>query len=216
MDSHTEDNEMKNVTLAVGFALSFAIGAHAQVPAQGPICIKPEQIERVEVLKGARAQQEYGIRDGESVIIFTTKVSGAGGTFRDCPAGDDQLERLFFPPELVMSNQDAIGLTTGQRSEIQTAVKIAQASFVDTQFKLRSEMERLKALLGSTPTDESKVLEQIDRVLAMEREMKRAQLSLMIRIKNQLSDQQRAMLSKIRGDQGGDAVSPGRGRGRPQ
>src|SRR5262245_6280072 len=127
---------MKNVTLAVGFALSLAIRAPAQVPTQGPICIKPEQIERVEVLKGARAAQEYGIRDGEAIIIFTTKVAALNGTFRDCPPGDDQLGRLFFPPELVMSNQDAIGLTSGQRSDIQAAMKIAQASFVDAQFKL--------------------------------------------------------------------------------
>src|SRR4029450_10815860 len=122
----------------------------------------------------------------------------------------------FFPPELVMSNQDAIGLTSGQRSTIQNAMKDAQGSFVDAQFKLSPEMERLKAPLGSTPTDEGKVLEQIDRVLSVEREVKRAQLSLMIRIKNQLSDQQRAMLAKLRGDQPGGAVSPGSGRGRPE
>ena len=125
----------------------------------------------MEVLKGVRAAREYGTREGESIIILTTKVPAAGKLFRDCPGGDDQLDRLFFPPELVMSNQDAIGLTSGQRSEIQTAMKIAQASFVDTQFKLRSELEKLKALLASTPTEESKVLEQIDRVLAMEREI---------------------------------------------
>src|SRR5262245_2039055 len=99
MDSHTEDNEMKNVTLAVGFALSFAVSVRAQspIPMQGPVCIKPEFLESVEVLKGLRAQQEYGIRDGESIVTFRVKVTAGGGSFRDCPAGDDQLERLFFP-----------------------------------------------------------------------------------------------------------------------
>ena len=207
---------MKTMTLAVGFAFSLAFNARAQVPTQGPICIKPEQLERVEVLKGMRAAQEYGTREGEAIIILTTKIAANGAPFRDCPGADDQLGRLFFPPELVMSNQEAIGLTAGQRTTIQNAMKDAQGSFVDAQFKLRSEMEKLKALLASTPTDEGKVLEQIDRVLSIEREVKRAQLSLMIRIKNQLSDQQRAMLSKLRGDQSDEAVSPGRGRGRPE
>jgi hypothetical protein len=207
---------MKSVTLTVGLALSLAFSGRAQLPTQGPICIKPEQIERIEVLKGARAVQEYGIREGEGIIIITTKVPGTGEAFRDCPNGDDQLGRLFFPPELVMSNQDAIGLTSGQRGTIQNAMKDAQGSFVDAQFKLSSEMERLKALLGSTPTDEGKVLEQIDRVLSVEREVKRAQLSLMIRIKNQLSDQQRATLARLRGGQPGGAVTPGSGRGRPE
>ena len=207
---------MKTVTLAVGFALSLAFNARAQVPTQGPICIKPEQLERVEVLKGMRAAQEYGTREGEAIIILTTKVAANGASFRDCPGADDQLGRLFFPPELVMSNQEAIGLTAGQRTTIQSAMKDAQGSFVDAQFKLRSEMEKLKALLASTPTYEGTELEQIDRVLSLAREVNRAQLSLMIRIKNQLSDQQRAMLSKLRGGQSDEAVSPGRGRGRPE
>lgn len=207
---------MKKLSLAVAFAFSLANNARAQVPTQGPVCFKAEQLERVEVLKGQRVMQEYGTREGEGIVIFTVKIPGTGGSFRDCPASDDQLGRLFFPPELVMSNQDAIGLTTAQRSAVQNAMKDAQGTFVDAQFKLSGEMEKLKALLGSTPTDEAKVLEQIDRVLSLEREVKRAQLSLMIRIKNQLSDQQRAMLMKLRGEQSAEAVSPGRGRGRPE
>jgi hypothetical protein len=48
--------------------------------------------------------------------------------------------------------------------------------------------------------DEPKVLEQIDRVLSVERDVKRAQLSLMMKIKNELSEDQKSKLSKIRGD----------------
>jgi hypothetical protein len=42
------------------------------------------------------------------------------------------------------------------------------------------------------------VLEQVDRVLAAEREVKRTQLALMIRIKNTLTEQQQSALDKLR------------------
>ena len=209
---------MKKVTIAMGLALSLAHSARAQVRSQETICIRPENVESVEVLKGARAQQQYGIKDGEGVVIITTKVgTGITNTLRDCPPpGDDQLARFFFPPELVMMHQAAINLSPPQRSAIQDAVKEAQGKFVDAQFKVSTEVERLKDLLEASPTDEARVLEQIDRVLTLEREVKRAQLSLMIRIKNQLSEQQKMTLAKLRLDGGAEAVSPPRGRGRPE
>jgi hypothetical protein len=46
--------------------------------------------------------------------------------------------------------------------------------------------------------DETQVLEQADRILALEREIKKAQISLMVRIKNTLSAAQQAKLAEIR------------------
>jgi hypothetical protein len=46
--------------------------------------------------------------------------------------------------------------------------------------------------------DEAKVLEQVDRVLGVERDVKRAQLSLMIRIKNLLTQRQQEQLGALR------------------
>ena len=63
---------------------------------------------------------------------------------------------------------------------------------------LSSEVEKLQSLLQPASVDESKVLDQVDRVLAVEREVKRAQLSLMIRIKNMLTQQQQAQLGVLR------------------
>ena len=46
--------------------------------------------------------------------------------------------------------------------------------------------------------DEVKTLEQVDLVLSLEREVKRAQIALVVRIKNQLTEQQQAQLAKLR------------------
>jgi Heavy-metal resistance len=114
------------------------------------------------------------------------------------PPGGDPLARYLFPPELVMANQQAINLTDRQRSSLQQAMKDAQGKFIDLQFRMSSEVENLQRLIQPASVDESKVLEQVDRVLSVEREVKRAQLSLMIRIKNMLTQQQQAQLGVLR------------------
>jgi hypothetical protein len=120
----------------------------------------------------------------------------------DCGAAEapegDPLARYLFPPELVMAHQQAINLTDRQRSAIQDAIKEAQGKFLDVQFKMSAEAEKLQRLIQGTAVDEAKVLEQIDRVLTLERDVKRAQLTVMIRIKNQLTEQQQAMLGQLR------------------
>ena len=59
-------------------------------------------------------------------------------------------------------------------------------------------MEILASLLEQEPTDEAAVMEHLDEVLDAEREVKRTQLTLMIRIKNELNAEQRASLSELR------------------
>jgi TonB-dependent SusC/RagA subfamily outer membrane receptor len=188
--------------------LGLLVCAASTAPAQRYICINEEDIERVEVLKGARAVQQYGIQAGEGVIIITTKVgTGMQPSFR-CPksaGGEDELSTKLYPPDLVMKNQKAIGLTDVQRDKIEQVVKDVQGKFVESQFKMSGEIERLKQLIEQTSVDEPKVLEQIDRVLNVERDVKRAQLSLMMKIKNQLSEDQKVKLSKLRGD---EAIEP--------
>jgi Spy/CpxP family protein refolding chaperone len=63
---------------------------------------------------------------------------------------------------------------------------------------MSGEGERLQRLLQGTTIDESKLLEQVDRVLTAEREIKHTQLTLMARIKNQLTEQQQTQLKQLR------------------
>jgi Spy/CpxP family protein refolding chaperone len=109
------------------------------------------------------------------------------------------MDNAFFPPELVMQNQDAIGLQDPQRASIQKAVLTAQAATLDIQFKMALENEKLMRLVQAAAPDEAQVLEQVDRVLSLEREMKRAQIALLVRIKDQLTPAQQAKLNELRG-----------------
>ena len=111
--------------------------------------------------------------------------------------GADDWGRNFFPPELVMRWQSEIGLQDAQRTSLTSALQQAQAKFMDLQWKLSAEGEKMGRLLQGTQVDETKVLEEVDRILALEREIKRTQISLMVRIKNTLTPEQQAKLSKL-------------------
>ena len=110
------------------------------------------------------------------------------------------MAKYFFSPDLIMSHQPAINLTETQRTSLSALTVDAQKSFVPAQFKIAAEMDRLQSLIGASPVDEGKVLDEVDRVLALEREIKRAQLTLMVRAKNLLTQQQQDALAKLRSD----------------
>jgi hypothetical protein len=59
-------------------------------------------------------------------------------------------------------------------------------------------MEGLTGLLKQSKADEAQVAAQLDKVLASERDIKRAQISLLVRIKNNLTDDQQRRLRALR------------------
>jgi TonB-dependent SusC/RagA subfamily outer membrane receptor len=206
---------MKNITLALGLALCVTSVAAAQRGARGsgpgdaakPLCINPEDIEQIEILKGPAAVAAYGGTAANGVILIRTRIPSTQVLSNPCnqaASADDPFARYLFPPELVMSNQQTIGLTDRQRSTIQDAMREAQGKFVDLQFKMSGEGERLQRLMQGTSIDEARLLEQVDRVLTVERDIKHTQLTLMARIKNQLTEQQQMELRQL-----AKAASPG-------
>jgi hypothetical protein len=98
----------------------------------------------------------------------------------------------------VMAHQQEIALSDAQRAAIQKAMKEAQGTLIDKQFAMTLEVEKLQHLLDVPSPDEGKVIEQVDRVLAIEKEVKHAQLSLMVKIKDSLSEQQQTTLARLR------------------
>ncbi len=127
--------------------------------------------------------------------------AAAGGPKPDWtapPPAADPLARFLYPPELIMAHQEALGLTDKQRSAIEDAVKDTQGKVFDLQFKMSAEVEKLQRLIQAPSPDEPKVLDEVSRVLTLERDMKVAQMTLMVRIKSQLTERQQAQLDQLR------------------
>jgi Spy/CpxP family protein refolding chaperone len=111
---------------------------------------------------------------------------------------DDPIAQTLFPPELVMKYRTEINLDEGQSRAIKETIQKAQTKFLDMQWDMQSEAEKLIRLLQARPVDEAAVLAQVDQVLNREREIKKAQISLLIHIKNLLSEAQQNKLNELR------------------
>jgi Spy/CpxP family protein refolding chaperone len=111
----------------------------------------------------------------------------------------DPIGQELFPPELVMQHHQEINLTDAQSKSIKDEIQRAQAKFLDMQWDAQSETEKLTQLLKARPVDETAVLAQVDKVLDRERTIKKTQLSLLVRIKNVLTEEQQKKLMELRG-----------------
>ena len=125
---------MKHHAILIGLSLGLSLGlshvAHSQAPAR----------VRTVSAKPCPAPAPLFVVDG---VVQP-----------DCPSpavenapGDDPLARFLFPPELVMAHQQEISLTDRQRSGIQEAMKDAQGRFIDAQFKMSGEVEKMQRLI---------------------------------------------------------------------
>ena len=112
--------------------------------------------------------------------------------------GDDPIGRYLVPPELVMTYSSQLGLTDKQRTTIKNEIQKTQARFLELQWDLQEASGRMSQLLQQAPVDEAKVLETADKVMALEREIKRAQLGMLVRIKNSLTPEQIAKIESLR------------------
>ena len=114
------------------------------------------------------------------------------------PPQQDPIAEHLVPPDLIMAHQEELGLQEKQKTAIKSEVLKAQPKFLESQWQLGEETQKMIALLRATPIDEAKVLEQADRIMALEREVKRTHLTLLIRLKNLLTPEQRKTLEQIR------------------
>ncbi|HXO37213.1 MAG TPA: periplasmic heavy metal sensor [Candidatus Acidoferrum sp.] len=111
---------------------------------------------------------------------------------------DDPIAQALFPPELIMKYRQEINLDEGQSKAMKEAIQKAQTKFLDMQWDMQSEAEKLIKLLKARPVDESAVMAQMDQVLNRERDIKKAQISLLVHLKNLLSEPQQNKLTDLR------------------
>jgi Spy/CpxP family protein refolding chaperone len=126
----------------------------------------------------------------------------AAGAARGQQPDQDPIGQSFFAPELVIQHQEAIGLNEEQKTYFKTEIRQAQLKFTELQWKLQDEMEKLISLVKQPRVEEPEALAQLEKVLAVEREIKRAQVTLLVRIKNKLTPEQQAKLLEIRSKSG--------------
>ncbi|MFI5379269.1 MAG: Spy/CpxP family protein refolding chaperone [Tepidisphaerales bacterium] len=109
------------------------------------------------------------------------------------PIGDN-----LIPPELLMKHQEELGLTAEQKQFMVEQVQQAQATLQELQPQMKKETEALAALLKADPADEQKVLDQLDKLLDVERQVRRTQMTLSLSIRSKLTAEQLAKAKEIK------------------
>lgn len=113
-------------------------------------------------------------------------------------AQEDPFADAFFPPELVMQNQQVLALTSEQKALLRSEVQKAQTRFTDLQWQIQDEMQRLTAVAREASPSEEKILTQLDKVLNLEREIKRTHIGLVVRMKRALTPDQQRKLQELK------------------
>ncbi len=114
------------------------------------------------------------------------------------PSANDMIVEHFFTPELLKQCSKVIGLTEEQKAYVQSEVQRNQERVTDLQAQIRKEAEALVPLVSPPQVDEQKVLAQSEKIRSLEGEIKRAQFTLLIRIKNKLTPDQQAALKELK------------------
>ena len=124
------------------------------------------------------------------------------------PNPPDPLAHLMFPPDMILGHARELNLTDEQKAFMRAEVQKATSTFQELQWKLQDQAELLHETMKSTSVNEQQALAQLDRVLEIEREIKRLHIGLAVRLKNRLTPEQQEQLHKMRMDHHGPM--PGR------
>ena len=110
----------------------------------------------------------------------------------------DSLQRHLFSAESIMRNQRELQLDEEQRSYMVKQIQETQSEFTSLRWQLQDEVGRLSGLLENPEAPERTVLMQLDKVLDLEKSIKRSHLRLAVRMKNRLSEEQQMKLREFR------------------
>ena len=116
------------------------------------------------------------------------------------PGPPDPLAHLMFPPEMILGHARDLNLTDEQKAFMRAEVQKATTTFQELQWKLQDQAELLHETMKSTSVNEQQALAQLDKVLEVEREIKRLHIGLAVRLKNRLTPEQQEQLHKMRMD----------------
>ena len=132
-----------------------------------------------------------------AIGILLLSFGAASSWQQPPPQQPDPFAGQLFPPDLIMQHQQALNLSDDQKNFLKAELIKLQTRLTEVQWELQGEVEKLSALMKQDQVDEAQALAQLDKVLNLEREIKRAHIGLLIRLKNKLTSEQQARLREI-------------------
>jgi hypothetical protein len=123
-----------------------------------------------------------------SLFLFLFLIASLGNA-------QDMFQEYLFSADVVMKNRDKISLSDAQAEKIKKIHSTNAADFSTLKWDLDAATEKLKKLLAESKPDAVAVSKQMDIVLDIENRLKKKQLSTLVAIKNELTENQQVSLS---------------------
>lgn len=111
----------------------------------------------------------------------------------------DMFKGKLFPPNVILEHRADLNLTREQFTAIKAAVVEVQANIAEFEWDMREAHQNIMAELDQSPVDEKRVLKQVSAVLAAENQVKKRQMTMLIRVRNLLTPEQIVYLESQRG-----------------
>ena len=102
------------------------------------------------------------------------------------------LSEQLIPPDLVLSNGEALGLSAGQRQAVRRVQAEVQPGMLPLLRQMREERDALLVLMDAEKPDEGVVLARFGKLNAIEGELKRMRLQMTLGVKRVLTAEQQA------------------------
>jgi hypothetical protein len=137
-------------------------------------------------------------RDSAKQLVYTVQRGDTARNSGWIPATGSPFSQHLIPPELIMQNQGRLRITEAQRTAIMKEINKVQETATQAQWRVADESEKLNDLLARDNAPEADVIAQAERLMNWESAVKRAQLTMLIRIRNVLTQDQLTMLREMR------------------
>ncbi len=130
---------------------------------------------------------------GMFLILFA-----AGASAQGMGAQKDVFKGKLFPPNIILEHQDDLDLSKEQYTAIKAAVVEVQASVAEHEWDMREAYQQALLQLDESPVVEEQVLASVAIVLQAENKVKQLQMTMLIRLRNLLTDEQMEYLQSVR------------------
>ena len=109
----------------------------------------------------------------------------------------DVFKGKLFAPNIILENRDALELSKDQFTARRAAVVDVQAGVAEHAWDMQEASQALRLELDKSPVDEDKVLEYASTALLAENQVKKKQMSMLVRLKNLLTAEQIGYLESV-------------------
>lgn len=125
-----------------------------------------------------------------ALMFLCLTLMSSTGFARGLGGKGDVFKGKLFPPNIIMENREALGLTKKQFTAIRAIVVEVRTNVAEHEWDMQDAYRRVLSKLDETPVDEGQVLENVRAVLKAENQVKLMQITMLIKLRNLLTVEQ--------------------------